>query len=403
MGALSGLAVVEMGQLIAGPFCGQLLGDMGAEVIKIEPPGAGDPMRLWGQVHGLAWEVIARNKKSVSLNLRVPEGQALARRLIADADVLIENFKPGTLEGWGLGPDDLREQNPRLIVARMSGYGQSGPYSGRAGFGGIGEAMGGWRRIVGDPDRPPARLGVSIGDSLTATFGALGVLAALHHRDRTGQGQVVDAALYESVLQVMEGLVPEYAAGGVTRERTGTILPGIAPSNVYPTRDGDYMIGANADPIFRRLARAMGAPELADDPRYRDHLSRGRHQEELDARIARWTETLTMADLDAKLAAASVPAGRLYTAADMIADPHFAARRSIVDVAHPRWEGLRMQGVFPVLSATPGSIRAVAPQSVGEHNAEILGGRLGLVEAELERLAAAGVIQAAPALDLGRS
>jgi formyl-CoA transferase len=325
---------------------------MGAEVIKIEPPGAGDPMRLWGQARGLPWEVMARNKLSVSLNLRLSEGQALARTLIGQADILIENFKPGTLEGWSLDPQALRAANPRLIVARMSGYGQSGPYSARAGFGGIGEAMGGWRRIVGYPDRAPARLGVSIGDSLTAMFGALGVLAALRHREQTGEGQVVDAALYESVLAVMEGLVPEYAAGGVTRERTGTILPGIAPSNVYPCKDGDYMIGANADPIFRRLCEAMGAPELAEDPRYRDHLARGANQGELDARISAWTTGHTIAELDAKLAAASVPAGRLYAAADMLADPHFAAREAIVDVAHPKWPGLKMQGVFPKLSPT---------------------------------------------------
>ncbi|HEY2051906.1 MAG TPA: CoA transferase [Caulobacteraceae bacterium] len=391
-GALGDLKVVEMGQLIAGPFCGQLLGDMGAEVIKIEPPGSGDPMRLWGLAQGLTWEVIARNKMSVSLNLRVAEGQALARRLIAQADILIENFKPGTLEGWGLGPDDLRRENPRLIVARMSGYGQTGPYRERAGFGGIGEAMGGWRRIVGDPDRPPARMGVSIGDSLTATYGALGILAALHHRERTGEGQVVDAALYESVLQVMEGLVSEYAAGGVTRERSGAILPGIAPSNVYPCLDGEYMIGANADPIFRRLCAAMGRPELADNPRYRDHLSRGRHQTELDELIARWTSQLTVDELEAKMLEASIPAGRLYAPADMLADPHFTAREAIVAVEHPHWPGLRMQGVFPKLSATPGAVRSIAPQSVGEHNRQILGGRLGLGEDDLEALAARGVV-----------
>jgi formyl-CoA transferase len=391
-GPLSDLKVVEMGQLIAGPFCGQLLGDMGAEVIKIEPPGAGDPMRLWGLAQGLTWEVIARNKMSVSLDLRSAKGQALARRLIGEADVLIENFKPGTLERWDMAPDTLRRANPRLIVARMSGYGQSGPYRERAGFGGIGEAMGGWRRIVGEPDRPPSRMGVSIGDSLTATFGAMGVLAALHHRERTGEGQVVDAALYESVLQVMEGLVSEYSAAGVTRERSGAILPGIAPSNVYPCQDGEYMIGANNDSIFRRLAQAMGQPGLADDPRYRDHVSRGRNQGELDELIGRWTATLSVEDLEAKMLEASIPAGRLYAPADMVADPHFAAREAIVAVDHPSWPGLKMQGVFPKLSATPGAIRSIAPQVVGAHNGEILGGRLGLPEAELKELRAAGVI-----------
>ncbi len=392
MGALDDLRVVEMGQLIAGPFCGQLLGDMGAEVIKIEPPGAGDPMRAWGLVEGLPWEVIARNKLSVSLNLRTAEGQDLARRLIGEADILIENFKPGTLEGWGLSPEALRRTHPRLVVVRMSGYGQTGPYRERAGFGGIGEAMGGWRRIVGEPDRPPSRMGVSIGDTLTATFGALGVLAALHHRTRTGEGQIVDAALYESVLQVMEGLVAEFSAGGVVRERSGAILPGIAPSNVYPCRDGEYLIGANNDQIFRRLCQAMGEPALADDPRYRDHVSRGRRQVELDGHIAAWTSTLTVAELEAKMLAASIPAGRLYAPADMLADPHFAAREAVVAVDHPRWPGLMMQSVFPKLSATPGAIRSIAPQSVGQHNPEILGGRLGLGAADLERLSAAGVI-----------
>jgi formyl-CoA transferase len=381
-----------MGQLIAGPFCGQLLGDMGAEVIKIEPPGAGDPMRVWGQGAPVWWEVIARNKLSVSLNLRDPEGQALARRLIRQADVMIENFKPGTLEGWGLDPHDLRRDQPALIVARMSGYGQTGPYRERAGFGGIAEAVGGWRRIVGEPDRPPARLGVSIGDSLTATYGAMGILAALHHREKTGEGQIIDAALYESVLQVMESLVTEYSAVGVARERSGSILPGIAPSNVYPCADGDYMIGANNDSLFKRLSQAMGRPALAEDPRYATHGARGRHQAELDRLIADWTRTLTIAEVEAKMLAASIPAGRLYGPADMVDDPHFQAREAIVDVPHPKWPGLKMQGVFPKFSATPGAIRAIAPQTVGEHNAAILGERLGLTAADLEALRTRGVI-----------
>ncbi len=392
MGPLSDLRVIEMGQLIAGPFCGQLLGDMGAEVIKIEPPGAGDPMRVWGQGAPVWWEVIARNKLSVSLNLRDPEGQALARRLIRQADVMIENFKPGTLEGWGLDPHDLRRDQPALIVARMSGYGQTGPYRERAGFGGIAEAVGGWRRIVGEPDRPPARLGVSIGDSLTATYGAMGILAALHHREKTGEGQIIDAALYESVLQVMESLVTEYSAVGVARERSGSILPGIAPSNVYPCADGDYMIGANNDSLFKRLSQAMGRPALAEDPRYATHGARGRHQAELDRLIADWTRTLTIAEVEAKMLAASIPAGRLYGPADMVDDPHFQAREAIVDVPHPKWPGLKMQGVFPKFSATPGAIRAIAPQTVGEHNAAILGERLGLTAADLEALRTRGVI-----------
>jgi crotonobetainyl-CoA:carnitine CoA-transferase CaiB-like acyl-CoA transferase len=392
-GPLADLVVIETGQLIAGPFCGQLLGDMGATVIKIEPPGAGDPMRQWGQGAPVWWEVIARNKRSVSLDLRKPAGQALARRLIAGADILIENFRPGTLESWGLGPDRLRSENPRLIVVRMSGYGQTGPYADQAGFGGIGEAMGGWRAIVGEPDRPPARMGVSIGDSLAATFGCLGALAALHSRERTGQGQVVDSALYEAVLQMMESLVPEYVVTGAARRRSGAILPGIAPSNVYPCRDGEYLIGANGDGVFRRLCEAMGRPDLTQDPRYADHLSRGRHQAELDRIVGAWTSTLSVAEVEALMRAHGVPAGRIFQPEDMLADPHFAAREALIEMAdHPRWPGLRMQNVFPKLSETPGSVRTPAPQAVGQDNAEVLGARLGLGAQDLRRLADEGVI-----------
>jgi crotonobetainyl-CoA:carnitine CoA-transferase CaiB-like acyl-CoA transferase len=392
-GALSDIRVIEMGQLIAGPFCGQLLGDMGAEVIKLEPPGAGDPMRLWGQGEDkVQWEVIARNKKSVSLNLRVPEGQAIARQLIATADVLVENFKPGTLEKWGLAPAVLQGDNPGLIVARMSGYGQTGPYSDRAGFGGIGEAMGGWRYIVGEPDRAPSRMGVSIGDTLTATYGCMGVLAALHVRARTGQGQVVDAALYESVLQVMEGLVPEYDHGGVIRERSGSILPGIAPSNVYNCSDGEYMIGANKDAIWGRLAVAMGRAELANDPRYATHIARGHNQGELDALIESWTRTMTVDELDRLMIANSIPAGQVYRAPEMIADPHFQAREAIIEVETERFGALKMQGAFPRLSATPSGVRSPAPSLVGQHNAEVYGAMPGFDAQRLEALAVAGVI-----------
>ena len=390
-GALKDIRVVEMGSLIAGPFCGQLMGDMGAEVIKVDPPGAGDPMRGWGQGAPVWWEVIARNKKSVSVNLRVAEGQALARRLIAKADILIENFRPGALEGWGLAPDDLQRENPGLIVVRMSGYGQDGPYAERTGFGGVAEAMGGWRNIVGDPDRPPSRMGVSIGDSLAATYGCLGALAALHHREKTGEGQVVDSALYEAVLQVMEALVPEYAIAGAIRARSGSILPGIAPSNVYRCQDGDYMIGANNDAIFARLCEAMGRPELARDPRYATHRARGERQTELDQLIEAWTSGLTIDAVEALMLQHSIPAGRIYRAPEMLADPHFAAREAIVEVPHPRWTGLKMQNVFPKLSGTPGAIRSIAPQSVGQDNAEVLGG-LGIDEAERAALAKAGVI-----------
>jgi crotonobetainyl-CoA:carnitine CoA-transferase CaiB-like acyl-CoA transferase len=391
--ALKGLRVVELGQLLAGPFCGQLLGDMGAEVIKVEPPGAGDPMRVWGQgEEKVQWEVVARNKKSVSANLRVPEGQALVRQLIGKADILIENFKPGTMEKWGFSPEALLAEYPGLIIARMSGYGQTGPYSNRAGFGGIGEAMGGWRYIVGEPDRSPSRMGISIGDTLTATYGCMGVLAALHHRSVTGHGQVIDAALYESVLQVMEGLVPEYDHGGFIRERSGSILPGIAPSNVYICKDGEYMIGANKDSLWQRLAEAMGMPDLGTDPRYATHLARGHNQLELDELINAWTATLTVDEVDALMIAYSIPAGRVYRAPEMLEDPHFQAREAIIEVETERYGKLKMQGAFPKMSVTPSSVRSPAPSIVGQHNAEIYGGLLGMESAELDRLKAAGAI-----------
>ena len=392
-GALHYIRVVELGQLLAGPFCGQLLGDMGADVIKVEPPVTGDPMREWGQGQDkVQWEVIARNKRSVSANLRVPEGQALVRRLIAKADVLIENFKPGTMEKWGLGPDVLLAEQPGLIIARMSGYGQTGPYASRAGFGGIGEAMGGWRYIVGEPDRPPSRMGISIGDTLTATYGCMGVLAALHARSHTGRGQVIDAALYESVLQVMEGLVPEYDRSGLIRERSGSVLKGIAPSNVYTCSDGEFMIGANKDSLWRRLAEAMGQPDLGEDPRFASHLARGANQDELDALINAWTRTLTMDQVEALMTQFSIPAGRVYRAPDMLTDPHFQAREAIIEVETERFGALKMQSVFPKLSATPGSVRRAAPSVVGQHNAEIWGEMLGLSGTELDALTARGVI-----------
>ena len=397
-GALAGIRVVELGQLIAGPFCGQLLGDMGAEVIKVEPPavdgkGGGDPMRNWGHgEHKLWWEVVSRNKKSVSANLRIAEGQEVVRKLAAHADILIENFKPGTIEKWGLGPDALHAINPRLIIVRVSGYGQTGPYSSRAGFGGIGEAMGGWRAIVGDPDRPPSRMGVSIGDSLAATYGCMGALAALHARERTGKGQVVDSALYEAVLQVMESLVPEYMVSGHVRKRTGSILEGIAPSNVYQCSDGEYLIGANQDAVFARLCQAMGRPELATDPRYVSHVARGQNQKELDDLIEAWTKTLTVAEVEALMIEYSVPAGRIYGAADMLADEHFKAREALVEVDSPRWGKFAMQNSFPKLSDTPSSIRSLAPQSSGEHNDEIYGTLLGMDQQTIDNLKAAGAI-----------
>jgi formyl-CoA transferase len=394
-GALSDLRVLELGTLIAGPFCGQLLGDMGAEVIKIEAPGQGDPMRHWGpQPRGAPsvwWPVIARNKKAITLDLRQAEGQRLFKELCAKSDVVIENFRPGTLEKWGLGWPELAARNPRLILVRVSGYGQTGPYAQRAGYGGIGEAMGGLRYIVGEPDRPPSRVGISIGDSLAAVHACMGTLAALHHRHRTGAGQVVDAAIYESVLSMMECLVSEYDQLGHVRERSGPILPRIAPSNVYPTRDSIVMIGANQDTVFARLAQAMGKPDLAQDPRYRDHQARGAHQQELDDIIATWTATLGTRELLDLLEQHGVPSGRIYRAADMLEDPHFQARQAIVSTAHPRLGTLRMQNVAPRLSASPGSIRSPAPE-LGQHNDEIYGGLLGLDAAGVAALRERGVV-----------
>jgi formyl-CoA transferase len=394
-GALADVRVLELGTLIAGPFCGQLLGDMGAEVIKIEAPGQGDPMRHWGpQPRGTPsvwWPVIGRNKKGITLDLRQAEGQSLFKELVRKADVVIENFRPGTLEKWDCGWTELSTLNPRLILVRVSGYGQTGPYSQRAGYGGIGEAMGGLRYIVGEPDRPPSRVGISIGDSLAAVHACMGTLAALHHRGRTGVGQVVDAAIYESVLNMMESLVTEYDQLGHVRERSGPILPRIAPSNVYPTRDGIVMIGANQDTVFARLAAAMNAPELAKDSRYADHQARGVNQAELDGIIARWTATLATGELLALLEQHGIPSGLIYRAADMLDDPHFTARKAIVSIPHAQFGTLRMQNVAPRLSASPSSVRTPAPE-LGEHNAHIYGGLLGLATDVIDGYRARGVI-----------
>ncbi len=398
LGALKGIRVIELGQLIAGPFCGQLLGDMGAEVIKVESPGTkgrkgGDPMREWGQGKaGLWWEIIARNKKSVSANLRLAEGQDLVLKLIANADILIENFRPGTLEKWGLAPEILHKLNPRLIIVRVSGYGQSGPYAARAGYGGIGEAMGGWRNIVGDQDRPPSRMGVSIGDSLAASYACMGALAALHARERTGEGQIIDCAIYEAVLQVMESLIPEYTVAGHIRERTGSILEGIAPSNVYLAKDGHFLIGANQDTVFARLCEAMGKEGLVRDERFASHEARGRYQRELDEIISDWTRTLTIVEIERLMVNHAIPAGRIYRAPEMLNDPHFDARKAIVDVKTDTSGMLKMQNAFPFLSETPSTIRSPAPAEIGQHNAEIYGTLLGLDKAELEKLRQNGVI-----------
>ncbi len=392
-GPLEGLRVIEMGSLIAGPFCGQLLGDMGADVIKIEPPGEGDPMRQGGQGEKRAWwRVIARNKRSVSLDLRQKRGQEIARRLIAKSDILIENFRPGTLEKWGLAPAALHADNPRLIIVRVSGYGQDGPYADRAGFGLVGEAMGGWRYLVGEPDRPPARMGVSIGDTLAATYGCLGALAALHHRQKTGRGQVVDSALYEAVLQVTESLLADYGASGFMRERSGSVLPGIAPSNAYPCKDGDIVIGANQDKVFARFAEAISRPEWAEDPNYGTHHARGARQKELDELISQWTRTRTVSEVDAIMAKAGVPAGPIYRPNRMLGDPHFVARNAVHWEEHPSLGRIPMPNVFPKLSETPGAVRRAAPDTVGQHTDEVLGDVLGLDVAELQDLRHARVI-----------
>ncbi|QIB33105.1 CoA transferase [Ancylobacter pratisalsi] len=395
-GPLSDIRVIEMGQLIAGPFCGQLLADFGAEVIKIEQPDGGDPMREWGREkpHGrsLWFPVIARGKKSVTLDLRQPKGQELARRLIGTADVVVENFRPGTMERWGLGYDALAALNPGLVMVRVSGFGQTGPYARRAGYGAIGEAMGGLRYVCGEPDRPPSRVGFSIGDSLAGTFGCIGALIALHARARTGCGQVVDSAIYEAVLAMTENLVTEYAAAGYVRRRSGSSLPNIAPSNAYPTRDGtEILIAANQDTVFRRLCQAMGRAALADDPRYATHTARGENQVELDQLIADWSGTMAIAELETLLESNGVPAGRIYSAPDMLADPHFAAREAITRIADPILGELAMQNVAPRLSRTPGHVTRTAPL-LGADSAAVLSHLLGIDAAEMAELRAGGIV-----------
>ena len=381
-GALADLRVLELGTLLAGPFCGQILGDMGADVIKIEPPNQGDPMRVWGRHDdaegpSLWWPVVSRNKKCITLDLRQPQGQAVLKELILKTDFLLENFRPGTMEKWGLSYETLSALNPRLIMIRVSGYGQTGPYAHRAG-------MGGMRYVVGDPSTAPSRMGISIGDSLAATFACVGALSALHYREKTGRGQVVDSAIYEAVLNMMESLITEYDKTGFVRERTGAILPNIAPSNVYPTKDSLVLIAANQDTVFRRLCEAMGRPDLALDPAYIDHQSRGRHQTQLDELIARWSATQPTRDILELMDKHGVPAGLIYRAPDMLTDPQFAARQAIVTVKHPQYGDLKMQNVAPKLSETPGAIRSVAP-ALGQHNDEVY---LNLLQMARERYAA---------------
>lgn len=392
-GPLTDIRVIELGQLIAGPFCGQLMADMGADVIKVEPPAQGDPMRSWGRGdYPLWWRVCARNKRVITANLREPEGQELVRKLIAQADMVLENFRPGTLERWGLGYDELIKETPGLIMIRVSGYGQSGPYSERAGYASVGEAMGGMRYLCGEPDRPPSRAGLSIGDSLAATYACMGALAALHHRDKTGEGQIIDASIYESVLNVMEATIPEYTVSNHIRQRSGSSLPGIAPSNVYDSKDGSFIIAANQDTVFKRLCTAMDMPGLAKDARFVDHLARGENSEELDNIINDWAKSKTTAQLEEILNAAGVPAGRIYTAPDMLNDPHFKARDAIVDTPTVDWPNLKMQNVFPKMSKTQGEIRWTGPEELGAHNAEVYGELLGLGDAELDKLKAKSII-----------
>lgn len=391
-GPLTHIRVIELGQLIAGPFCGQLLADMGADVIKVEPPGKGDPMREWGRGdYPLWWTVCARNKKCVTANLREPEGQNIIKRLVKEADILIENFRPGTMEKWGLDYDTLSAINPGLIMVRVSGYGQTGPYSSRAGYASVGEAMGGMRHLAGYPDRPTVRSGLSIGDSLAATYACIGALSALEHRNQTGEGQVVDSAIYEAVLNVMEATIPEYTVSDHIRERSGSKLPSIAPSNVYDCKDGSFIIGANQDTVFKRLCKAMGQPELATNERYATHVPRGDNQDELDALINDWTKTKTMEEVDALMIENGVPAGRVYRAPEMLDDPHFKAREAIVDVDHPKWENLKMQNVFPKLSKTPGEIRWSGPE-FGEHTDDVYADLLDMTDDEIQNLRDRGII-----------
>jgi crotonobetainyl-CoA:carnitine CoA-transferase CaiB-like acyl-CoA transferase len=394
-GPLKGLRVLELGVLLAGPFCGQLLGDYGAEVIKIEPPGEGDPMRQWGTVrpegHSLWFAVVARNKKCITLDLRKQEGQRVLKDLVGAADILVENFRPATMEKWGLGYDALSAINPGLIMVRVSGYGQTGPSSHKAGYASVGEAMGGLRYVMGEPDRMPSRAGISLGDTLAASYACMGALAALEHRRRTGKGQVVDSAIYEACLAMMESLIPDYQFGGHIRERTGSFLPKIAPSNIYPAADGMLIIAANQDTVWRRLAEAMGQPALADDPRYANHVARGENQRELDALIGAWSGAMSCAELEAVCEAHGVPCGRIYRAPDMLADPHYAAREAIVTVEHPTLGPFRMQNVTPKFSATPGAVRWTGP-ALGQHTEEVLQNVLGYDAERIEALRAAKAI-----------
>jgi succinyl-CoA---D-citramalate CoA-transferase len=393
-GPLDGVRVLELGSFIAGPFAGQLLGDFGADVVKVEAPGEGDPMRRWGVTRdgaSLWWPTIARNKRSIVLDLRQDQARRVVALLAEQCDVVLENFRPGTLERWGLGYAELSARNPKLVVTHISGFGQTGPLADQAGFGSVGEAMGGIRFTTGSPDRPPSRAGISLGDALAAAFGVMGTLSAVIRAQRTGRGQEVDVAIYEAVAALMESTMADYALGGVVRSRTGSVLPGVAPSNVYPAADGaEVVIAANADTVFRRLCGAMGRPELATDPRFAEHSARGEAMAVLDAEIAAWTRTLRCEDLLATLDEHGVPAGRIFTAPDMLTDPQYLARDMIRRVTTAQGWELPMTGIVPRFTETPGSIRHVGP-GLGEHTDEVLAELLGFGDEQLADLHASGV------------
>lgn len=398
-GPLAGIRVLELGSFVAGPFAGQLLGDLGAEVVKIESPEPGDPMRRWGVLldgRSIWWSALARNKRLVAVDLRRPEGRDVVRRLALTCDVVLENFTPGRLEEWGLAYEELAKENPRLVMTRVSGFGQSGPRAGEPGFGSIGEAMGGLRELTGSPDRPPARAAVSMGDQISGLFAAFGTLAALRQVERDGRGQIVDVALYEAVFALMESLVADYELAGDLRTRSGGTLPGVAPSNAYPTADGRMvMIAANADAIFTRLAAVMGRPELAADARFATHVARGSRMEELDEIVSSWTRTLDFETIDKLLEEAAVPHGLIYRAPDMLEDAQYVARETIQRV-HDAVLGRQvpMAAVVPRLTRTPGAIRWPGGD-VGAHTHEVLE-ELGLDDAERQALVDAGVIPPPP-------
>jgi crotonobetainyl-CoA:carnitine CoA-transferase CaiB-like acyl-CoA transferase len=394
-GPLAGVRVLEMGSLIAGPFAGQLLGDFGADVIKIEPVEDGDPMRRWGQTmdgRSLWWPAIARNKRSVAVNLREGEGQDLVRTLAARCDIVIENFRPGTLAKWGLDYARLAELNPALVLVHVSGFGQTGPRSGEAGFGSIGEAVGGIRFTTGDPDHLPSRAGISLGDSLAALFAVIGALSAYAARQTSGRGQEVDVAIYEAVAALMESTMTDYERAGVLRTRTGSVLPGVAPSNVYRCADGGaVVIAANADGVFRRLCQAMRREDLATDERYAEHAARGRHAADLDVEIQAWCAKHDAAGLLAILAEHGVPAGKIYTAADMVTDPHYLARDMVLRPLGPLGPLGPMAGIVPKFSATPGRVRHTGPE-LGEHTRDVLRDLAGLSDEQITTLAARGLV-----------